>query len=169
MPDLDLIKQGNQGCGWFGEADPSISAGRRRLQPKRAILLLICCRSSKRPDGSSTNGCSQPRLPGVGPTTIQILPGCLVVGDTAERARSGSCSTASRTPTAASHRCRSHSATTPPASTSTARCRRSPRATPARAAASGLSNAPGATISLSANWRRSPAATAASRWSAGRR
>jgi hypothetical protein len=84
MPDLDLIKQGNQGCGWFGEADPSISAGRRRLQPTRAILLLICCRSSKRPDGSSMNGCSPPRLPGVGPTTIQILPGCLVVGDTAE-------------------------------------------------------------------------------------
>jgi hypothetical protein len=84
MPDLDLIKQGNQGCGWFGEADPSISAGRRRLQPTRAILLLIFCRSSKRPDGSSTNGCSPPRLPGVGPTTIQILPGYLVVGDTAE-------------------------------------------------------------------------------------
>jgi hypothetical protein len=27
VPDLDLIKQGNQGCGWFGEADPSISSG----------------------------------------------------------------------------------------------------------------------------------------------
>ena len=34
------------------------------------------------------NGCSPPRLLGVRPTTIQILPGCLVVvGDTAEEAR----------------------------------------------------------------------------------
>jgi hypothetical protein len=24
-PDLDLIKQAEQGCGWFGEADPAIS------------------------------------------------------------------------------------------------------------------------------------------------
>jgi hypothetical protein len=28
------------------------------------------------------NGCRPPRLLGVRPTTIQILPGCLVVGDT---------------------------------------------------------------------------------------
>ena len=27
MPDLDLIKQAEQGCGRFGEADPSISSG----------------------------------------------------------------------------------------------------------------------------------------------
>jgi hypothetical protein len=27
MPDLGLINRGNQGCGWFGEADPSISIG----------------------------------------------------------------------------------------------------------------------------------------------
>jgi hypothetical protein len=27
MPDLDLIKQANQGCVRFGEADPSISSG----------------------------------------------------------------------------------------------------------------------------------------------
>ena len=27
MPDLDLINRGKQGCGWFGEADPSISIG----------------------------------------------------------------------------------------------------------------------------------------------
>ena len=34
------------------------------------------------------NGCSPRRLLGVRPTTIQILPGCLVVGgDTAEEAR----------------------------------------------------------------------------------
>ena len=33
------------------------------------------------------NGCSLPRLLGVRPTTIQILPGGLVVGDTAEEAR----------------------------------------------------------------------------------
>ena len=34
------------------------------------------------------NGCSPPRLLGVRPTTIQILPGCfVVVGDTAEEAR----------------------------------------------------------------------------------
>ena len=26
MPDLDLIKQGKQECGRFGEADPSISS-----------------------------------------------------------------------------------------------------------------------------------------------
>ena len=30
MPDLDLINRGNQGCGWFGEADPSISIGSTR-------------------------------------------------------------------------------------------------------------------------------------------
>ena len=34
------------------------------------------------------NGCSPPRLLGVRPTTIQILPGCLVVvGETAAEAR----------------------------------------------------------------------------------
>jgi hypothetical protein len=34
------------------------------------------------------NGCSPPRLLGVRPTTIQSLPGCLiVVGDTPEEAR----------------------------------------------------------------------------------
>jgi hypothetical protein len=33
------------------------------------------------------NGCSLPRLLGVRPTTIQILQGGLVVGDTAEEAR----------------------------------------------------------------------------------
>ena len=34
------------------------------------------------------NGCRPPRLLGVRPTAIQILPGCLVVvGDTAEEAR----------------------------------------------------------------------------------
>ena len=27
MPDLDLIKQGEQGCGLLGEADPSMSSG----------------------------------------------------------------------------------------------------------------------------------------------
>ena len=27
MPDLDLINRRNQGCGWFGEADPSVSSG----------------------------------------------------------------------------------------------------------------------------------------------
>jgi hypothetical protein len=27
VPDLDLIKQGNQGCGRFGSVDPSISSG----------------------------------------------------------------------------------------------------------------------------------------------
>ena len=27
MPDLALIKQGKQGCGWFGEADLSILSG----------------------------------------------------------------------------------------------------------------------------------------------
>ena len=54
----------------------------------RAMLLLICCRSSKRLGGASMNGCSPPRLLGVRPTTIQILPGCfVVVGDTAEEAR----------------------------------------------------------------------------------
>jgi alkanesulfonate monooxygenase SsuD/methylene tetrahydromethanopterin reductase-like flavin-dependent oxidoreductase (luciferase family) len=51
-------------------------------------LLLICCRSSKRLGVASINGCSPPRLLGVRPATIQILPGCLVVvGDTAEEAR----------------------------------------------------------------------------------
>ena len=54
----------------------------------RAMLLLICCRSSKRLGVASINGCSPPRLFGVRPTTIQSLPGCLVVvGDTAEEAR----------------------------------------------------------------------------------
>jgi alkanesulfonate monooxygenase len=34
------------------------------------------------------NGCSPPRLLGVRPTTIQILPGCrVVIGDTGEEAR----------------------------------------------------------------------------------
>jgi hypothetical protein len=52
------------------------------------MLLLICCRSSKRLGVASINGCSPPRLLGVRPTTIQILPGCfVVVGDTAEEAR----------------------------------------------------------------------------------
>ena len=27
MPDLDLINRRNQGCGRFGEADPSVSSG----------------------------------------------------------------------------------------------------------------------------------------------
>jgi hypothetical protein len=59
-----------------------------RLQTTRAILLLICCRSSKRLGVASMNGCSPPRLLGVRSTTIQILPGCLVVvGETAEEAR----------------------------------------------------------------------------------
>ena len=31
MPDLDLINRGNQGCGWFGEADPSISIGSTKV------------------------------------------------------------------------------------------------------------------------------------------
>src|SRR5580704_3426730 len=54
----------------------------------RAILLLICCRSSKWLGVASMNGWSPPRPLGVRPTTIQILPGCLVVvGDTAEEAR----------------------------------------------------------------------------------
>ncbi len=33
------------------------------------------------------NGCSLPRLSGVLPTAVQILPGRLVVGDTAEEVR----------------------------------------------------------------------------------
>src|SRR6202035_706794 len=86
MPDLDLIKQGYQGCRRFGKTDPSVSTGQRGLQPTRAILLLICCRSSQRLGLASTIACNPPRLLGVRPTPIQILPGCLVVGDTAEEA-----------------------------------------------------------------------------------
>jgi hypothetical protein len=89
MPDLDLIKQANQGVRAVRRGrSVDLERDRRRLQPMRAILLLICCRSGKRLGVTSMSGCSLPRLLGVRPTTIQILPGCLVVvGDTAEEAR----------------------------------------------------------------------------------
>jgi len=49
MPDLDLIKQVEQGDA-SGSARPIrlSRAGRRRLQPTGAVLVLICCRRSKR-------------------------------------------------------------------------------------------------------------------------
>jgi hypothetical protein len=45
-PDLDLIKQENQGCGRFSNVCVHLARGSRRVQPTRAFLLLICCRSS---------------------------------------------------------------------------------------------------------------------------
>ena len=63
------------------------------------------------------------------------------------RARSGPCSTAWCTPTAASPRCRSRSGCdASQIRPRRRRCPRSPRPTPAKAAASGSSPAPGATI-----------------------
>ena len=73
---------------------------------------------------------------------IKILPGCfVVVGDTVEEARAEAreARQPGRTTTTASARSRSRSATMPRSSIRTGRCRRSPRATPARAAASGRS------------------------------
>ena len=69
------------------------------------------------------------------PDHLKILPGALVVvGETVEEAQAqeGARSTAWCIPTAASPRCRSRSAPTRPASTSTGRCRRSPRPTPSK-------------------------------------
>jgi hypothetical protein len=46
-PDLDLIKQENQGCGPYAKLQPvHLARGRSRVQPTRAFLLLICWRSS---------------------------------------------------------------------------------------------------------------------------
>src|SRR5216684_2305884 len=64
MPDLDLIKQAEQGSARPIRRSPG---GRRRLHPTRVILPLISCRSSKRLGGASMNGCSPPRLPGARP------------------------------------------------------------------------------------------------------
>jgi hypothetical protein len=63
MPDLDLMKQVEQGDA-SGSAGPirRSRAGRRRLQPTRAVLLLICCRGGKGFGGASLNGCGRPRL-----------------------------------------------------------------------------------------------------------
>jgi hypothetical protein len=79
-----------------GGASLAILSGPTKTATNAGDLLLICCRSNKRLGVASINGCSPPRLLGVRPTSIQSLPGCLVViGDTAERrARSGPCSTA---------------------------------------------------------------------------
>jgi len=47
MPDLDLIKQAEQGDAGIRQGRCRRSSpGRRALQPTRAILLLICCRGS---------------------------------------------------------------------------------------------------------------------------
>jgi hypothetical protein len=48
VPDLDLIKQAELGCGRLGKADPSISSGSAKTATNAGDLLLICCRSSKR-------------------------------------------------------------------------------------------------------------------------
>ena len=45
-PDLDLIKLEKQGCGRFSNVFVHLAGGRSRVQPTRAFLLLICCRSS---------------------------------------------------------------------------------------------------------------------------
>jgi hypothetical protein len=61
MPDLDLIKQAEQGCMRFGRISPAIfERAVGRLQRTRVILLLICCRSSKRVDGAAMNYLCRP-------------------------------------------------------------------------------------------------------------
>jgi hypothetical protein len=46
-PDLDLIKQEDQGCGRFGNVECVHPArGRMKVATDAGVLLLICCRSS---------------------------------------------------------------------------------------------------------------------------
>jgi hypothetical protein len=46
-PDLDLIKQAEQGCGQFGNVDcAQLCAGSMKAATDGGVLLLICCRSS---------------------------------------------------------------------------------------------------------------------------
>jgi hypothetical protein len=46
-PDLDLIKQVEQGCGRFGKVDCAhLCAGWMTAATNAGVLLLICCRSS---------------------------------------------------------------------------------------------------------------------------
>ena len=92
-------------------------------------------------DGAAFYADMKGRMEKVGrdPDHLKILPGAfVVVGDTVEEAQqeARASSTASCTTRAPSPRCRSRSATTPPASIRTRRCRRSRRPTPARADAS---------------------------------
>ena len=97
------------------------------------------------------------------PEHCKILPGAMVfVGDSVEEAKEKRAKLDSLVhyDSAASPRSRSRSAPTPPASIPTDSCRRSPRATPARPAASAWSMSPRATSSRCAS---SPSASAASR------
>ena len=100
---------------------------------------------------------------------MKIMPACfVVVGDTVEAGagQSAPSSTASSITTAPSPRCRLRSATTPRASIRTSRCRKSRRATPARAPATASSRWRRGKISPCASWRSGSAAIPASPWSA---
>jgi hypothetical protein len=69
IPDLDLIKQAEQGCMRFGKASPAISSGPSMTAINAGDLPLICCRSSRRISGVSMNGWSQSKT---GSTTMRV-------------------------------------------------------------------------------------------------
>jgi hypothetical protein len=53
MPDLDLIKQAEQGCGQFGKADPSISSGSAKTATNAWRFAARAANSQRRPPRSS--------------------------------------------------------------------------------------------------------------------
>jgi hypothetical protein len=58
MPDLDLIKQAEQGMHALGSVSPAISSGPPTTTTIAGVLLLIRGRSSERLGGGSLSGCS---------------------------------------------------------------------------------------------------------------
>ena len=63
MPDLDLIKQAEQGMHALGSVSPAIWSGPPTTATNAGVLLLIRCRSSKLVSVASMNGRRLPCLP----------------------------------------------------------------------------------------------------------
>jgi hypothetical protein len=67
-PDLDLIKQEDQGCGRFGNVECVHPArGRMKVATDAGVFAADLLQEQQRRVGTSTNGCRPPRVPGARP------------------------------------------------------------------------------------------------------